>query len=72
MIKLILIKKIIGIGETGLDFYYNHSDKKDQIRCLKNIFKQLKLVNVPVIIHTRSAEVETIEVLRKHLKKQRF
>ena len=30
--KLKLNKKIIGIGETGLDFYYNHSEKKDQIK----------------------------------------
>ena len=30
--KINISKKIIGIGETGLDFYYNHSDKKDQIR----------------------------------------
>ena len=29
--KINLSKKIIGIGETGLDFYYNHSEKKDQI-----------------------------------------
>ena len=31
-------KKIIGIGETGLDYYYNHSDKKIQKKVLKNIF----------------------------------
>ena len=31
--KTKLSKKIIGIGESGLDFYYNHSDKKDQIKC---------------------------------------
>ena len=29
--KTIKNKKIIGIGETGLDFYYNHSDSKDQV-----------------------------------------
>ena len=34
-------EKIIGIGETGLDFYYNNSDKKSQIKVLKNISKQL-------------------------------
>ena len=33
--KIDLNKKIIGIGETGLDFYYNHSDKKDQINCFE-------------------------------------
>ena len=29
--------KIIGVGETGLDFYYNHSEKSDQISCFKSI-----------------------------------
>ena len=33
--------KIIGIGETGLDFYYNNSDKKNKSKVLKNIFKLL-------------------------------
>ena len=40
--KTKLNKKIIGIGESGLDFYYNHSDKKDQISCFKNILQQLR------------------------------
>ena len=34
--KIDLDKKIIGIGESGLDFYYNHSDKTDQIRCFEH------------------------------------
>ena len=34
-------EKIIGIGETGLDFYYNNSDKNDQIIVLKNILRLL-------------------------------
>ena len=41
--KLNLNKKIIGIGETGLDFYYNHSEKKDQIGCFeKHIESSIK------------------------------
>ncbi len=63
-------KKIIGIGETGLDFYYSHSEKKDQI----NLFEQHILAsqekNLPLIVHTRSAEKETIEILERHLKKK--
>ena len=35
--KAKLNKKIIGIGESGLDFYYNHSDKKTRLNVLKNI-----------------------------------
>ena len=54
--KININKKIIGIGETGLDFYYNHSDKKDQIRCFEEHIYAAQEKNVPVIIHTRSAE----------------
>ena len=70
--KININKKIIGIGETGLDFYYNHSDKKDQIRCFEEHIYAAQEKNVPVIIHTRSAENETFEILQKHLKKKDF
>tara|TARA_Y100001958_G_C21156197_1_gene491159 strand:+ start:326 stop:1102 length:777 start_codon:yes stop_codon:yes gene_type:complete len=70
--KINMNKKVIGIGETGLDFYYNHSDKKDQIDCFeKHIFAAQEL-NLPLIIHSRSAENETFEILHKHLKKKSF
>ena len=46
-------KKIIGIGETGLDFYYNHL-KKDQIHCFEQIINAAQNKNLP-LIHTRSA-----------------
>ena len=55
-------KKIIGIGETGLDFYYNHSEKSDQIKSLeKHIEASIKL-RIPLIIHSRDAENETLEI----------
>ncbi len=59
-------KKIIGIGETGLDFYYNHSDKSDQIKSFeKHIDASLEL-NYPLIIHSRNAENETFDVLKNY------
>ena len=63
-------KKIIGIGETGLDFYYNHSDKKDQIYSFEEHISAAQETNLPLIIHTRSAEKETLKILEKHLKKK--
>ncbi len=65
-------KKIIGIGETGLDFYYNHSDKKDQINCFEEHICAAQENKMPLIVHTRSAEKETIEILHKNLKKRSF
>ena len=61
--KINLSKKIIGIGETGLDFYYNHSEKKDQIDCFEKHIHASQISNLPLIVHTRSAETETLELL---------
>ena len=62
-------KKIIAIGETGLDFYYNHSDKKDQINSLEEHINASISLNIPSIIHSRNAEKETIEVFENYKNK---
>ena len=62
-------KKIIGIGETGLDFYYNHSEKKDQIESFLEHIEASQKTNLPIIVHTRAAEDETFEILQKAVKK---
>tara|TARA_B100000902_G_C27230185_1_gene874372 strand:+ start:600 stop:1358 length:759 start_codon:yes stop_codon:yes gene_type:complete len=56
-------KKIIGIGETGLDFYYNHSDKIEQITSLEEHIEASIKLKKPLIIHSRNAEKETFEIL---------
>ena len=58
--------KIIGIGETGLDFYYNHSDKADQITSLEEHIKASIELDIPLIIHSRDAEDETLEIFNKY------
>ena len=60
--------KIIGIGETGLDFYYNNSDKKKQIDSFKEHIKASIDTNFPLIIHSRNAEDETFEILKEYEK----
>jgi TatD DNase family protein len=67
-----LSKKIIGIGETGLDFYYNHSEKKDQIKCLEEHIESAQTLNIPLIVHTRSAEKETLDILKRSKIKKDF
>ena len=57
--------KIIGIGETGLDFFYNHSDKIDQIKLFEEHISAAQQTNLPLIVHTRNAEDETLEILKK-------
>ena len=61
--------KIIGIGETGLDFYYENSERKKQINSfIEHIEASLKS-NVPLIIHSRDAEKETFEILNEYKNK---
>ena len=56
-------KKIIGVGETGLDFYYENSEKKDQIQSFEEHIEAAISLNYPIIVHSRSAENETFDVL---------
>jgi len=61
-------KKIIGIGETGLDFYYNLSDKKDQIKSFEEHIKASIELKIPLIIHSRNAENEMLEIFNEYKK----
>ena len=61
-------KKIIGIGETGLDFYYNFSDKKDQIKSFEEHIKASIELKIPLIIHSRNAEDEMLEIFNEYKK----
>ena len=61
-------KKIIGIGESGLDFYYNHSEKKIQIQSFLEHINASQNTNLPLIVHTRSAEEETLRILKENTK----
>jgi len=59
-------EKIIGVGETGLDFFYNHSDKNRQINSFKAHIEASIELNKPIIIHSRDAEKETFELLSSY------
>ena len=63
-------KKIIGIGETGLDFFYNHSKKNEQIDLFLEHIEAAQKAEIPLIIHTRSAEKETLDLLKDATKKK--
>ena len=57
--------KIIGIGETGLDFFYNNSDKNEQIVSFKEHIEASIKTNTPLIIHSRNAENDTFNILNE-------
>ena len=61
-------KKVIGIGETGLDFYYNHSDKKIQIKSFIEHIHAASELNIPIIVHSRNAEIDTYEIIKSEIK----
>ena len=56
-------KKIIGVGETGLDFFYNHSNRVSQIESFEKHVQAAINLDIPIIIHSRNAEDETFQIL---------
>ncbi len=59
-------EKIIGIGETGLDFYYNNSNIEKQISSFKEHIEASIETKSPLIVHSRNAENETYEILNSY------
>ena len=64
--------KIIGIGESGLDFFYNHSGKKDQIKCFEEHIIAAQETQLPLVVHTRNAEDETLSIIKNKKKQNDF
>ena len=62
-------KKIIGIGETGLDFFYDNSDREIQIKSFIQHIEAAIVLNMPLIIHSRNAEEETFDILNSYKNK---
>ena len=59
-------EKVVAVGETGLDYYYDNSPRQDQRRVFAQQLKLAAELNLPVIIHCRKAFDETIEILDQH------
>lgn len=57
--------KILGIGETGLDYFRDY-DKKKQIYSFERHVEISKQNNLPIIIHSRNAEIDTLSIIKKH------
>ena len=58
--------KVRAIGETGLDYYYDHIDRAEQVAKFSAHLELAHKVKLPLIIHSRSARKETIEMLRDY------
>jgi len=55
--------KVVGIGETGLDFYYEHSPRDRQEACFRAHIRAAQATGLPLIVHTRDADRETAAIL---------
>jgi TatD DNase family protein len=56
---------VVAIGETGLDFHYDHSPRDTQLEAFRKQIEIAKELAKPLVIHTRSAPKETLQVLRE-------
>ena len=59
--------RVIGIGETGLDYYYDHSDRAQQQTSFRAHIAAARETGLPIIIHTRDAEEDTAAILREEM-----
>lgn len=72
LVKLADHPKVIGIGETGLDYYYEHSPRKEQLDSFKTHIAAGAKTGCPIIVHSRSADKETVDVLKEEMEKHPF
>ena len=63
-------EQVIGIGETGLDFYYSKEYKPEQYQSFENHIECSYETNLPLIIHQRNSEKEIIDVLNNYQKQK--
>ncbi len=64
--------RVIAIGETGLDYYYDHSDRAAQQALFRRHIAVSRATGLPIIIHTRDAEDDTAAILRAEMKQGAF
>jgi TatD DNase family protein len=59
--------KVVGVGETGLDYHYMHSPARVQQDLFHRILRLGRQLDLPVVIHTREADEDTVSILREAL-----
>ncbi len=61
--------RVIGIGETGLDYYYDHSDREQQKKSFRAHIAAARETGLPLIVHTRDAEDDTAAIIADEMGK---
>ena len=69
--KIAQSTKIVGIGEIGLDYYWNKENKELQKKAFINQIKLADKMDLPIIIHSREAVMDTIQILKENTPKRK-
>lgn len=64
--------RVVGIGESGLDYYYDHSDRDRQRASFRSHIAASRETGLPIIVHTRDAEDDTAEILADEMGKNGY
>jgi TatD DNase family protein len=72
LIDLAAHPRVVGIGETGLDYYYEHSPRQQQIVNFRHHIAAARATGLPLIVHTRDADDDTIAILEDEMAQAPF
>ena len=59
--------RVVAIGETGLDYFYDHSDRERQRQSFRTHIHAARETGLPIIVHTRDAEADTAEIMAEEM-----
>ena len=59
--------RVVGIGESGLDYFYDHSDRERQQASFRAHLAACRATQLPIVVHTRDAEEDTAKILREEM-----
>ncbi len=72
LVELAKHPKVVGIGESGLDYYYEHSSREAQRNSFLTHITAAQITGLPLIVHTRDADEDTIDILHHEFEKCKY
>lgn len=72
LIELAAGEKVVGIGESGLDYFYEHSPRDDQRRSFRTHIAAARETGLPLVVHSRDADEEMADILREEMEQGAF
>jgi len=68
IVRLSKHSKVIGIGESGLDYFYDHADRKDQAESFRKHIQACQETGLPLIVHSRDADDDCMMIINEEIK----